>query len=118
MALTITATRTQGYEQPEAQGRMKVVTLDWSLASTYVTGGHAYTQADLNGINTSQVLEIEFPNTVFRNGTSAILPFWDKANKKIMFFWTGGGAGTAFAEVTNSTSLASYAGKVRVRCYM
>ena len=117
MALTITKAAIPGLEDPEFIGRYKVTTNEWTLGSTYVTGGHPYTASDLDIPTTLHLVEVEFPDGAFRNGTAAIVPFWDRANGKIMFFWGDNPnvAAAALIEVTNATSLASYVGRVRVR---
>lgn len=113
MALTITATRDPAYIHPQRIGTYFETTLDWSVAGTYATNGHTYSQADLAGIPITAVLDISFPDT-FRNGAAAVVPEWDKANKRVMFYG-GAASGVPLAEVTNATSLAGYAGKVRIR---
>lgn len=115
MPLTITATRSTGYNQPERQGQQFAHTLDWLLAGTYNTNGHTYSAADLGGINPAAVNEIEFPTGLFRSGVNAVAAVWDKANRRVMFYWTGPAVAGVLAEVANNTSLAGFTGKVRVR---
>ena len=120
MALTIASTALQGLEEPERLGRYLIRTRLWTLSSTYVTGGHAATAADLFGIgNLGTLVGIEFPDNLFRNATNAVIPVWapaaGTARGTIMFFQTTTGAPIQLLEVANATSLASYAGRVRYK---
>jgi hypothetical protein len=115
MALTITSANLANLEEPERVGRYLVATRKWTLSGTYATGGHAYSDADVVPARVKQIVEVEFPDGVFRNGTNAIVPAWDPDNKKIMFFWQTNVATSPLIEVAATTSLASYVGRVRFR---
>lgn len=121
MALTVAQTALFGTEPPEKVGRYFYRDLLWTLSSTYVTGGHPSTAADLFITALDQLVGIEFPSGPFTPtaGTTAVIAKWSPAaganRGLIQFFWTGGVVSTAFAEVTNATSLATFAGIVRVK---
>lgn len=116
MALTIAPTSTPGFETSQpGDGRIRVSTVKWALSGTYATGGHSYVGAEGSlFLGLRVVMFLEFPSN-FRNGTALIVPQWDQTNKKVMFFWGDNAnvASAALIEVTNATSLASYAGFVR-----
>ncbi len=114
MALTLTSATIPGFKGQGRDAFNKLVCIKQiTLASTYVTGGHAYTPTKDFDLRVVELLEFITP---FRNGISMVIPVWDQANAKIMFFW-GGAQGTANPEVTNATSLASYVGIVKATGY-
>lgn len=122
MALTIASTALTGLEDPERIGRYLYQTRLWTLSSTYVTGGHAASAADLRIPSLGGLILVEFLDGVFvpTAGTTAVIARWSPGATQatrgnVQFFWTGAVVSTALAEVTNATSLATFAGRVRVK---
>ena len=120
MALTVAPTPLFGLQEPRRIGSLFIRDHLWTLTSTYVTGGHASTATDLFLTNLDQLVGIEFPAGPFTPtaGTTCVFPKWSPAagaaRGTIQFFWTGAVVSTAMAEVTNATSLSTFAGIVRV----
>lgn len=113
MALVIASAQIPGFEGAGRDAFNKLVSVrQWTLTGTYATGGHPYAPgADLN-LRVLALLEALGP---FRNASAAILPVWDRANRKLMFFWgdNDNAADAPSIEVANTTSLSNYVGLVR-----
>ena len=120
MALTVAPTPLFGLQEPRRIGGLFIRDHLWTLSSTYVTGGHPSTAADLFLTALDQLVGIEFPAGPFAPtaGTTAVTPKWSPAAGSnrglIQFFQSTTGAPSALVEVANGTSLATFAGIVRV----
>jgi hypothetical protein len=120
LALTVAATQISGFQEPHSDGPRFVRIHLLTLTSTYVTGGHPSTAADLFIPTLADLILIEFPAGPFTPtaGTTCVFPKWSPAaganRGLIQFFWTGAVVSTAMAEVTNATSLSTFAGIVKV----
>jgi hypothetical protein len=86
-------------------------TLDVTLDNSYPTSGEDFTAADVGFTELKEVI-VHGP---FRNGANAVLPVWDPATSKLFVYWGNAGTASILPEVTNTTSLASYTGRVTVR---
>ncbi|HZA18978.1 MAG TPA: hypothetical protein VE645_19210 [Pseudonocardiaceae bacterium] len=85
---------------------MRTITFD----SSYPTGGEALTPADFG----LKVLDEVRPHGSFRAAanTSAIEVSYDYTNQKLIAFWGNAGTASVQPEVTNTTDLSTYSGRV------
>jgi hypothetical protein len=114
MAITVSSLKLPGLE-PQFEGQVRSSTREWTLTGTYTAGGYLYVPTADLGLST--IVEVEFPDALFRSGATFIVPWWDRVAKKVMFAWTGAALSGAFAEVTAAATLTGFVGRVRARGY-
>jgi hypothetical protein len=99
---------------PQFVGQYRVVRkrATTGASDTYATGGFSVSPSDFG------LMRITYVNFMgpFRNGTNALIPFWDEANSKIMLF-RGKYSDTndgPLVEVPNATAVGSYSCDIEV----
>lgn len=106
MALTIA--KVTGADHTAGNMRQKVRTITFD--SSYPTGGESLTAADLG---LKRIFELR-PHGSFRAAanTSAIEVSYDHTNSKLIAFWGNAGTASVQPEVTNTTDLSTYSGRI------
>ena len=107
MALTVAkVTGQQDFVAGNRKHKVRTITFD----SSYPTGGESLTAADLG---LKSITEIR-PHGSFRAAanTSAIEVSFDYTNAKLIAFWGNAGTASVQPEVTNTTDLSTYSGRI------
>jgi hypothetical protein len=110
MALTVAKVTGGAYTVGNKKKRTVTVTFD----SSYPTGGEALTAATL-GVSGRTLIEV-IPHGVFRNtdATLGIVVSYDYTNSKLVAYWGNAGTASGLPEVTDTTDLSTYSGRLSV----
>lgn len=108
MALTIAKVTGADYVAGNKKVRVRTVTFD----SSYPTAGESLTAPDV-GLKAIQQF---IPHGTFRNadGTAAIEVSYDYTNSKLIAHWGNAGVASVLPEVTNTTDISAYSGRVTI----
>lgn len=106
MALTVA--KITGADHISGNMRVKVRTVTFD--ASYPTGGEALTAADFG---LKKLFEVR-PHGAFRNtdATLGIAVSYDHTNSKLVAYWDNAGVASGLPEVTNTTDLSTYSGRV------
>lgn len=106
MALTVAKITGADHVAGNMRARVRTITFD----SSYPTGGESLTAADFG---LKKLFEVR-PHGSFRAAanTSAIEVSYDHTNAKLIAFWGNAGVASVQPEVTNTTDLSTYSGRV------
>jgi len=89
-----------------------IFTLAFTASDTYLTGGVALAAASFGLSRPILSVEVIGYNTAAAAG--GMIWIWNTQTSKLMALWTGAVVSTALAEVTNTTTIASFTLTVRV----
>jgi hypothetical protein len=106
MALTVTKVTGADY----VSGNKRVKVRDITFDSSYATAGEALTAATV-GLKT---IEQAIPNGAFRStdATNSIVVSYDRTNSKLVAYWGNAGSASVSPEVTSTTDLSTYSGRI------
>lgn len=93
-------------------GDLRVKFFDWTGDTSYPAGGESLTATDLGLRVISHV-----QGSLAVNSTNAVHLVYDHANFKLQAFQSTTGAPSKLVEVADTTSLASYVGRLTVHGY-
>jgi hypothetical protein len=108
MALTVAKVSGADYTSGNKKVRVRTITFD----SSYPTAGEALSASDL-GLKAVQQF---IPHGSFRNadGTLGIVVSYDYTNAKLIAHWGNAGTASGMPEVSSTTDLSAYSGRVTV----
>lgn len=108
MALTVA--KISGVSTDFVEGNKKVRVRTVTFDSSYATGGEALTASDFG----LRVLTEVRPHGAFRttDATSAVTVSYDHTNAKLVAYWGNAGSASVLPEVTSTTDLSTYSGRV------
>lgn len=111
MALTVTAV--SGTARSDGNRRRKCFTITFD--SSYADNGEALSASTLGFRKVEEVI----PHGVFRkaDGSDAVFVSYDHTNSKLLAYWGNAGTASAVPEVTDTTDLSGYSGRVTVVGY-
>lgn len=109
----LTVTTVSGASRKDGNRRHKC--FDITFDSSYPDNGEALTPATLG----MRVVEEFIPHGPFRksDGSDAIHVSFDRTNNKLIAYWGNAGTASALPEVTDTTDLSAYSGRVTVIGY-
>jgi hypothetical protein len=107
MALTVAAVTGS---KPYITGNRDVVVRTITFDNNYPTGGEALTAASFGLKRLDEVR----PHGAFRNtdATLGIVVSYDHTNAKLVAYWGNAGTASGMPEVTDTTDLSTYSGRV------
>lgn len=106
MALTVAKVAGADYTVSNKRVRVRTITFD----SSYLTAGESLTPADVG----LRVIDEARSHGPFRvtDGTSSIDVSYDHTNKKLLAYWGNAGTASVAPEVTSTTDLSTYSGRM------
>lgn len=106
MALTITPIAGADGSIGHRRRVVRIITFD----SSYPTGGEPLTPADVG----LRVIDTAAPDGAFQStdGTTGIYVHYNRTNQKLIAYWGNAGTASADPEVTSTTDLSTYAGRM------
>lgn len=106
MALTVAKVTGADHIAGNMRHKVRTITFD----SSYPTGGEPLTAGDLG---LKAVFEVR-AHGPFRNtgATLGVTVSYDHANSKLVAYWGNAGTASGLPEVTNTTDLSTYSGRI------
>lgn len=106
MALTVAKVSGADFTDGNKRRRVRTITLD----SSYLTAGEALIPADVG----LRVITEAIPHGAFRNtdGTLGVFVSYDVTNQKLLAYWGNAGSASGLPEVTSTTDLSTYSGRI------
>lgn len=106
MALTIASITGADFKEANKAVKVRTITFD----SSYATAGEALIPASVGLKQITQAL----PHGAFRStdGTNSIIVSYDYTNQKLLAYWGNAGSASVSPEVTSTTDLSTYSGRM------